>query len=191
MKRRRAFTLTEILVACGIVALLMAISSPLLRTAVARANESRSKEQLRQNYLSIEIYRNENDGIDSPDHPARMGYPPRTLGYKSIETLREMIHCRGVSPLGVPVYWVTYEAGLMPSPIGQQYSENFWVPLLQKMQGDAILIGDNCHQDQNPVTEFSRQKLNFVTVTGSIKTRWIIGDAYDINLWLREGATKP
>lgn len=191
MKRRRAFTLTEILVACGIVALLMAISSPLLRTAVARANESRSKEQLRQNYLSIEIYRNENDGIDSPDHPARMGYPPRTLGYKSTDLLREMIDCRGVSPLDIPIYWVTYEGGFAPGSAGQQYSDNFWIPLIQKMQGDAILIGDNCHQDQSPVTEFSLQKLNFVTISGSIKTRRILGNAYDINLWLREGARNP
>lgn len=73
MKRRRGFTLTEILVVLAILAILAALLFPVLMRAKGRAKETVCASNMRQLYVAIELYRQdwETGGGSTP----ALGFP--------------------------------------------------------------------------------------------------------------------
>ena len=63
MKRRHAFTLVELLVVIGIIAVLIAVLMPALNKARMSANLVKCQSNLRQIYSAVTIYVNENKGV--------------------------------------------------------------------------------------------------------------------------------
>ena len=63
MRHRKAFTLVELLVVIGIIAVLIAILMPALARARSSANLVKCQSNLRQIYSAITVYVNENQGF--------------------------------------------------------------------------------------------------------------------------------
>jgi prepilin-type N-terminal cleavage/methylation domain-containing protein len=74
----RAFTLVELLVVIGIVALLIAILLPALNRARAAATQVQCLSQLRQIILGLHIYAHDNGGWLPARNSAGHGYPHET-----------------------------------------------------------------------------------------------------------------
>lgn len=62
-KRKRGFTLVEMLVAIGIIALLMAIGWPVMASARARARRTQCVSNLRQIGMAVNMYADNHEGF--------------------------------------------------------------------------------------------------------------------------------
>jgi prepilin-type N-terminal cleavage/methylation domain-containing protein/prepilin-type processing-associated H-X9-DG protein len=65
-RNHRGFTLVELLVVIGIIALLIGMLMPALAASRAQAQSVACKSSLKQNYLFMQIYANENKGYMFP-----------------------------------------------------------------------------------------------------------------------------
>jgi len=63
VRQRKAFTLVELLVVIGIIAVLIAILMPALNRARMSANQVKCQSNFRQIYYAISVYVNENKGV--------------------------------------------------------------------------------------------------------------------------------
>lgn len=73
---RRGFSLVEVLVSLGIVAVLLAIMLPALAAARESARESRCVSNLRSLGVAVQLYRDRNDGVFPDAH----AFPLRPTG---------------------------------------------------------------------------------------------------------------
>lgn len=71
VKSRRGVTLTEVLVVCAIVTMLVSLSYPVIGRAVESAKISRSKMQMKQIHLALAMYCD----AESGPGPNRLGLP--------------------------------------------------------------------------------------------------------------------
>jgi prepilin-type N-terminal cleavage/methylation domain-containing protein len=71
--RRRGFTLVEVLVSLGIVALLAALLTPVFARAKDRAQVAESVLKLKQCHLALQLYRDQWDGDDTSGDFFQMG----------------------------------------------------------------------------------------------------------------------
>lgn len=72
---RRAFSLVEILVCVAIVLVVVAIALPILSATKRSALQAETRSNLRQLYIGLELYRQEQDGADVGNLYA-LGLPP-------------------------------------------------------------------------------------------------------------------
>jgi prepilin-type N-terminal cleavage/methylation domain-containing protein len=80
MQKRRGFTLVELLVVIGIIAILIALLLPSLQRAKDQANSVKCKSNMRQVYIELIRYMNENNGWLYPVGPDKASGVPKTLG---------------------------------------------------------------------------------------------------------------
>ncbi len=113
MKTNKAFTLTELLVCIGIIALLAAILLPILFQARRQAQKATCQSNLRQIGLALRQYVDENDGT----------WPDPYLWGEHGFTAKKLLGCpqavtpsRSFNPAFIPGY--AYSAGLIPTSSG-------------------------------------------------------------------------
>jgi prepilin-type N-terminal cleavage/methylation domain-containing protein len=85
VKNKLAFTLIEVVVVLAIVAVLVAILTPVLLSARQQGKITDSVSKVRQLYLSVQIYRSDWQGTD--DYAGgfyEAGLPPQNLGLPAI-----------------------------------------------------------------------------------------------------------
>src|SRR3954470_16817723 len=79
-KQRRAFSLVELMVVVGIIAILIGLLLPALTRAKAQANSVACKSNLRQLGIMMQTYVNDNGGWLFPVGPEGPDGQPTTLG---------------------------------------------------------------------------------------------------------------
>jgi prepilin-type N-terminal cleavage/methylation domain-containing protein/prepilin-type processing-associated H-X9-DG protein len=79
--QRRGFTLTELLVVIGIIALLAALLMPALAGAKRKANQIKCLSNLRQVNLALQLYADDHNGEYPPRREPTNAWPWRLLSY--------------------------------------------------------------------------------------------------------------
>lgn len=163
MKRRRGFTLTEILVILAILAILAALLFPALIRAKGRAQETRCASNLRQLFIAVELYRQDWETGEAGAFPA-MGYPtPERYG---------------------DIQWKLFKAGWEICPAAQQFRVPigyFCLPAFQadyaqyaeRVGSSAYVIVDYNHNDPSGLEFLYANKTIHVTgvrADGSIRS---------------------
>jgi prepilin-type N-terminal cleavage/methylation domain-containing protein len=176
MRHDRALTLVEIVVCVAIVAVLLAVVTPVLVRAKRAGDEAHSKSNLRQIYLGLEMYREQNDKKVEYGSAVDMGLPETFMVQDVIHQIvperkvwRSRCCCHRDAPTGAPDYkkyrsdyaeWI--------------HTEAIWRMYVKKHQGDSIYVADFHCNDRSlalyfPMTE--PVKGLGVRLNGSLETR--------------------
>ncbi|MCG9895130.1 MAG: type II secretion system GspH family protein [Fimbriimonadaceae bacterium] len=134
---RRGFTLTEILVATAVIAVLAGIVYAVGSSAVRSAKETRIISNLRQVHLAVSLYREEQPGCCAVvGTPAEMGLPSET----ALDAIvRRVFPDRQSLGPGQPIHPYPYIPAA--SPPRYQYHD-WWDRHVQATEGNPILLAD-------------------------------------------------
>ncbi len=123
---RRGFTLVELLVVIGIIALLIGLLMPSLQKAKEQANSVKCKSNMRQIFIELMVYMDRNNGWLFPVGPDKPSGQPRTLGadnktppWKRWPMLAFKFSHPDIPPdslVSDPMDWSTYAAGPGATP---------------------------------------------------------------------------
>lgn len=139
LRTHLAFTLVELLVAMGILAVLAAVLFPLGKQAIERSSVENCAQNLRTQWLAIEMYRADYESRSEVGTPAQMGLPVGDW----VETykLDQNLKCRRMSELPQP--WQTYRY----QPGGSEEMDWRWDLVTRKYGERTILIDHFAHND--------------------------------------------
>jgi prepilin-type N-terminal cleavage/methylation domain-containing protein len=169
--KHRGITLVEVICATAIVAILAAISMPIISSAVGRARESTCGSKLQQLHAAILLYRTDcgADGIygagDKMGLPRRFGNLLRA-GYLT----RPALECSGN-----PAILGGNKAVFMKmfSPPNEDYGHPKWADYAELFREDSILVIDPNHRNENKpmFTQYVTHHLLGVYLDGHIRTK--------------------
>ncbi|MGE0001600.1 MAG: type II secretion system protein [Fimbriimonadaceae bacterium] len=189
MGRRRAFTLTEVIVATVIVGLLSALLFPVFAKVKDRANEAHCVSNFRQIHLALSAYRTAWDGIDSPAPGEQMGFPP-TIFHAVLTDLEVrkaytsgILKCRGKGYTSAhpPAYGEGW-GQIKGTPLWSQEDEDDWIRHVTVMGQGAIVYIDPSHQ-LYPPSRLSIQRALGLDLAGSAKWRQKRGPYHKRTWW--------
>jgi prepilin-type N-terminal cleavage/methylation domain-containing protein len=179
---KRGFTLIEVIVCVGIVAIVAAITYPVIVKAKEGGLKTKSISNMRQVHIALELYAQENNGSPTGTMEA-MGLPPWPTAKYLGEAVKEMY-----PPLRPTLGWNSYSYNPMPSEIDQR--EPNWAEYTAEVGGSAVVI---CDPFFNPLrTEdydmywkdpFVRKFVMGVTVSGTLVKRTRAGHM-DLRWWM-------
>jgi len=186
MARRKAFTLTEIVVATAIVALLSALLFPVFAKAKDRANEAHCVSNFRQIGLALSAYRTAWEGAPAPSD--QMGFPP-TIFHAVLTDLTDrkayttgILQCRGKGyNSGSPPAYGEGWGQIRGTPLWSQADEDDWIRHVTILDQRAIVFFDPSHQIQAP-SRLSIQRVLGLDLSGSVKWRLRRGP-YEKRTW--------
>jgi prepilin-type N-terminal cleavage/methylation domain-containing protein len=170
MRTRAAFTLVEVLVVIGILAVLAALTFPVFGLAKAKARETACASNLRQIWLATQLYRSENGGDGVYGSVTAMGLPNATEVRFFTDLRRQGLVCglgnRPLDPLfGNTYYRMFQEDEGDPDPWK-------WSAYTTSKHDEAILMADPFHNPPDVSIELSplRTKVGFgVTLGGNVR----------------------
>lgn len=167
---RKAISLTDILCAIAIICVLTAIAYPMVGKLKERAGESSCLQNLKQLYVALSIYRQEEGADGLYGKPNDMGLPPRLDDLKVPQDLLE--GCRGIDPLrSAPAsgYFKLWPASY--APFQSDRADAAWSDYAKARGDSTVVIEDPNHQLAYPVTPFSTRRSFGVHLNGSIEVR--------------------
>jgi prepilin-type N-terminal cleavage/methylation domain-containing protein/prepilin-type processing-associated H-X9-DG protein len=115
MRRRKGFTLVELLVVIGIIALLIAVLLPALKRAKEQANQVKCMAQVKQIVTSMMLYTTDNKGS--------FFYPPSIGDTYNANDMRPMgyyMESLGVIRFDVGSFWPYISASAKNTKVGQK-----------------------------------------------------------------------
>ena len=188
--KRSGFTLVEIIVSLGIVAVVVAIVTPALNTARRVSQVHASLSNLRQLHVALTLYRTEWDGNDQYGNFAGMGLP----------TWDEYVLS------GLPGFPPNKA---LPSPCGSHfgfpvlndyqylgpYSESSFNKDSLEYKDNLVIFADfNCNDNDAPLWSpyFNHRGLG-VLLGGQLINQYKVGDMHDPGWWAKpaEGNHNP
>lgn len=161
-RRRGGITLVEVLVVIAIVAVLVAITQPILIQAKRYSQQANCISNLRHYNTAIVLYQNEYDGTPEGT-PTQMGLPP----FDAMSKLAEDLKCPRPSALDCAGPGL-YLLGWIAAPFSTPASDQAWSELVARRGPGTILVVDRNHSATCPSTHFSLNKGMGVTLGGSV-----------------------
>lgn len=145
MISRRGFTLTEMLIAVGVITIVAGLSYPVFQKARERSKMSSCSATLRQIGVALALYR-ESEGGNAVGTPSQMGLPPDPISlwetdYIPIELFWE---CKGHSPGGA-LYSFNF-----PSAHDSKVRHENWAAYSRKHGEAVVTFYDLNHQESLP-----------------------------------------
>ncbi|RYG30852.1 type II secretion system protein [bacterium] len=146
--REKAFTLTEILVAMAIIAVLAGLSVGAWSSARKSALERSTENSLRQAWLALELYRSDADGHAEAGTSSQMGLPNvdgfHALLKKGGITFWQQAGSKGYGPVYYPYDPSDLIVGLEEP--GRKKLEA-WLKTVQHKRSDVVLFADFSHTE--------------------------------------------
>jgi prepilin-type N-terminal cleavage/methylation domain-containing protein len=131
---KKGFTLIEVLTAIAIIAIVAAISFPVIAKAKVSANKTKSISNMRQLHIAIELYAQDNNGA-SEGTLEQMGLPP----WPTEEYLGKQV--RELYPPARPTdAWNTYM--YLPIPEEDDRRGFTWADYTKQVGPNAVIVCD-------------------------------------------------
>ncbi len=164
--KRRGFTLIEVLICIAIIAVVAAITFPVIAKSKESAKKATTISNLRQYGVIINLYREDYGGGAPTGTPDEMALPFGQAFYdirmKEGKDLR--VTQRG------PMFPFTDYLYYVPSPGGNLWDE--WKSYSEGVNGNVILLADFTFNSKSTMDMVAYPKLGIgVYIDGSVKTR--------------------
>ena len=164
--RRRAFSLIEILICIAIIALVAAIAFPVFARAKQSAKETKTRSNLRQLGVLVNLYREDYGGGSPIGTPDVMALPPG-----AVFTDLRMKYANGLrAPQRGPMFPFFDYFYYVPGQGGNAWDN--WESYSQSVDGQVVLVGDFTFNSKTDMDMVAYPKLGFgVFIDTSVKTR--------------------
>lgn len=175
---KQAFTLVEVLVVCAIIAALAALTFSTLLQSSESANQTTCASNLRQLWLAVAMYREENEPHSQTGSIAAMGLPPEP---RLIQPEVLWLSCpdRHFRMGSIPQNYLW-----MPGLIGSQAEVTDWIPISEKYEDATVLISDWQHNDDETLRLTQYEKLGFgIELSGSLRRKKAAGPIPRLRWW--------
>jgi prepilin-type N-terminal cleavage/methylation domain-containing protein len=182
MRTSRGLTLIEVLVCVSIIAVVAAITYPVVANAKDSALKTKSISNMRQVHLALEIYAQENNGTPTGTMES-MGLPPWPSAQYLGEGVRELY-----PPRRPTVNWTFYAYNPLPTEVDKR--DPTWAQYTAECGTSAVLIWDPFFNP--PRTEdfdmywkdpYVRKFAMGITVSGSLVRKTRTG-YMDLRWWM-------
>ena len=150
MKVKGAFSLVEVLVIIAIVAIVVAISFPVIQNTKEKAKEAKSVSNMRQLYVAIELYRVDYGGIPFGTM-GEMGLPPWPMEKYMGGNVRKL-HPPN-RPEGFSYYYYPF-----PEHIDRRNPT--WEDYVRDHEGDTVLLADITFNPNRPSGGYPRYHMD-------------------------------
>lgn len=182
MRHNRGVTLIEVIVCIAILAVVAAISYPVMARAKESSLKTKSISNMRQVHLALELYAQEHDGAPTGTLE-EMGLPPWPNTKYLGPAVKELY-----PPLRPSVAWHSYM--YMPIPSADDRRSPNWEDYTEEVGPNAVVICDPFFNP--PRTEdydmywqdpFVRKFVMGITVSGSLVKKTRAG-GIDLTFWM-------
>ena len=192
---RHAFSLAELLVVIAILVVLVGLLTPVFMRVKTRASQTVCASNLRQQFVTLSLYRDACGGTDAPAFSPAMGLPPFFTERHVVPILgpsaAQVVALKCASPVGYPDgnrkpdYFANWPI-CTPIPgintLQVEAEQQDWQAYVQREGSGAIIMFDPNHQKHFPATNLSNQFAMGMTIAGGLKTRTRRGDCTN-RLW--------
>lgn len=174
---RAGVTLTEILVVIAIVLALSAILQPVLQRVKASSHVTECRSNLRQHFVALTLYRQENDGTDVPGTSSAMGLPLSPSVMPTWGGRYTRLTCHGISEnMGPGEYMFMWPpVGLVGIDWDEKEFQEEWMDAVTKHGEKTPLIVDASHQESYPVSSYARTRVLTLYLGGIIDWKRGVG----------------
>lgn len=189
----RGLTMVEAIVVVAIILLVSAIATPIVNSVRHRSHVTASNSNMRQLFLSLQMYRQDHDGNDASFEFYTLGLPPdryfiRTWFPKELELWR--------SPCGLnsnlfslpPMQWlpghITYSAKYYEPALGIEPVANY---LRTYRENSVVFLDPNCNDfpasKGDLIDPYREKRIVAVLLSGQVINKVKKGDAIDIRFY--------